>query len=457
MKKNAPQTTTPLTSRLTTKLKFTTQLLVGSTGALAVAFAITGGFGFFAYQYEIRQERAAMQFLSQFSPQRINPSAQALDSALIDLHLEPVFTKVKITPIDKTGAFYQTLFQYTDQQLTKVQGPLDPIPANLQAYLQQYAPQLKATELLLTTQAMPKWGVDFDKLADLEQEPLVFLGLVNLHRLLLLRSLNASQSGDFDQAQLSLTAAWKLNQAVLMRPESVGQLAGTLQLSHQLAFLRHLPQVASASPQTSPQTTLPPWSDQLAQIEPQRLMVRAFQFEGWLAYRDTKKQFFQATNPNWTAANAQPEGSITVVESYVRLSASNVSDNLDAFYTTLAQQNPCTTDLSQLQPTLPWWNRASLLGVPRAKMQWQRAGMTMLALELTQHVLQAKQLAAQSGQWPTQLPNLESQVCPGTQWQYQVTPAGEMQLALPNIPAANTPGLIAESDFSALSYRATDW
>jgi hypothetical protein len=45
----------------------------------------------------------------------------------------------------------------------------------------------------------------------------------------------------------------------------------------------------------------------------------------------------------------------------------------------------------------------------------------MLELELTQKVLQVKEMAATEGKLPESLPNAESAVCPGYQWVYEVS------------------------------------
>ncbi|MEO1446482.1 MAG: hypothetical protein AAFV46_09645, partial [Cyanobacteria bacterium J06635_11] len=59
---------------------------------------------------------------------------------------------------------------------------------------------------------------------------------------------------------------------------------------------------------------------------------------------------------------------------------------------------------------------------------------------LTHHVVQAKALAAEQGQWPETLPNLASQACPGELWTYAVTPEGEMKLSFSQDLSEQRPG-----------------
>jgi len=53
--------------------------------------------------------------------------------------------------------------------------------------------------------------------------------------------------------------------------------------------------------------------------------------------------------------------------------------------------------------------------------RWKSAGDRALAIELSQHVLAAKQQQAEQGAWPMTLPNLDSQICPGERWVYELT------------------------------------
>ena len=55
--------------------------------------------------------------------------------------------------------------------------------------------------------------------------------------------------------------------------------------------------------------------------------------------------------------------------------------------------------------------------------------MPTASAELTHHIVTAKTLADNQGQWPETLPNLDFQVCPGEQWIYEVSSEGEMSLS----------------------------
>jgi hypothetical protein len=58
----------------------------------------------------------------------------------------------------------------------------------------------------------------------------------------------------------------------------------------------------------------------------------------------------------------------------------------------------------------------------------------MLELELTQKILQVKEMAAKEGKLPESLPNMESAVCPGYQWVYGVAEDKRRSLSLTPVP-----------------------
>lgn len=77
---------------------------------------------------------------------------------------------------------------------------------------------------------------------------------------------------------------------------------------------------------------------------------------------------------------------------------------------------------------IAWWNQLGQIAIPSYANQLAKGSRRMLELELTQKVLQAK-AEKQGGKWPEQLSGLESLVCPGEAWVYELTPEGKMSLA----------------------------
>ena len=93
--------------------------------------------------------------------------------------------------------------------------------------------------------------------------------------------------------------------------------------------------------------------------------------------------------------------------------------------------NICASDVVESKQQPAAWNiPAKKIGLLSFLNQVVKAEKHMLDLELTQKIVQAKALAAETGKWPTTLPNLESNVCPGYEWVYNVAEDGTMSLSL---------------------------
>jgi hypothetical protein len=101
------------------------------------------------------------------------------------------------------------------------------------------------------------------------------------------------------------------------------------------------------------------------------------------------------------------------------------------------QHNICLSDLAAsatIDTTPAWWNIPGQTIAPNFLNQPRKATHYMLDLELTQKILQVKALAAKTGKWPQSVPNMESEICPGFEWVYQVSPDGTMSISLSEQP-----------------------
>lgn len=124
---------------------------------------------------------------------------------------------------------------------------------------------------------------------------------------------------------------------------------------------------------------------------------------------------------------------------YSRLSAIDWWKTNETFLTEILSQDFCSLDLEEYQQrfetSLAAWNT---LGIAAASTGvWAGTGFDrlfkmMINWELTEKVLQVRELAAQTRSWPTSIPGIESSaVCPGLRWNYQVSEDGsEMTISL---------------------------
>jgi hypothetical protein len=105
---------------------------------------------------------------------------------------------------------------------------------------------------------------------------------------------------------------------------------------------------------------------------------------------------------------------------------------------------------------MPWWNTygKTYSNIFTGTDPWIQVSAMALNVEYTQKILQLKEIAAQQNQWPTVLPNPNSQVCEGMKWQYGVSD-GTMSLSLDN-PEPLTENRTEVIRFTDLPYTYRD-
>ena len=93
------------------------------------------------------------------------------------------------------------------------------------------------------------------------------------------------------------------------------------------------------------------------------------------------------------------------------------------------EQNVCSYDLEAIDATPSWWNITPWNSLGNIFKQEFKSAQYMLELELTQKTLHIKGLAAKEGKWPESVSDLESSICPGATWIYQVSDDGTMSIS----------------------------
>ena len=240
----------------------------------------------------------------------------------------------------------------------------------------------------------------------------------NTQKLLLVSAIDYYQHNQPDQMVAALEASWRLNQAVSHRPDLISQVSASAVSEYQAGLLRHLNGVPSS------------WQARLAQQAEQQSVINGVRFDVWLQYESLQKSLSLAT----TSASATSSISVKRLSNSLAYWFSPVHyfnlTNIDAAQTAhraldrLSTLDPCSTTQAEAEAMLAkevtaQWNTA-LAPVPAVlARRWKVAGDRTLALELTQKVLQAKQQAQATGQWPDSLPNTASIACPKEHWIYQ--------------------------------------
>ncbi|MFK8181903.1 MAG: hypothetical protein AB8B99_00920 [Phormidesmis sp.] len=360
-----------------------------------------------------------------------NDSAQTLEQLVSKLGFGVVGMNDATTPkpdpvkAEEFAVISKDLRNYTQAQSTKVQGPLDPIPENLQAYLNNNQQAIADIEAYLRSDEIPLWDFDAETAADFSYAMPSFLSTVQLQRLLLLKAIDSSQQKKITDMVSTLEAVQGLSKLMDQRPELIGYLVNLISLSLASGTIRHLENVPVSV------------SSHLMERDQMAAAVDYLNFENWMTYKAWIKL---TANPVDLSEELGYEPSFWeraieyLPDSYLQLSGTDIAKRSDNAYAQLPELTVCSIASieeaeSQLGLKAPWWNVVGQVAMGGYLPQWQKGGQRMLEAELTHHVVQAKALAADQGEWPETLPNLQSATCPNETWAYEVTPNGTMTLS----------------------------
>ncbi len=406
-------------------------------------------------------------FFAQIQSYPQNASAQVFDQLGADLGFSPNAIYRPQLKIDTLSAqAYQSieksLNHFLDEQIRLTADPISPLTPDLKDYLSVYQRKISAVEQHLLASNAPRWSVELEQMFDINFGFPGFTNVLNVQKLLLLSAIDSSQTGKTAEVWTALEASWQLNQTLSQRPDLTSKVLVSVVAEKQAALLRHFPNVP------------PLWQSRLDQqihslsIHPSAL--DGLRFETWLQYEISKRSLATILNqPVKALSGKRPEKPLenfskrllkgfSAQMSYwfspvyysqlVRIEALKAAQRA---FNQLDTLNVCSTtrivaeQIMQAENTS--WHQAIAVDPFITVQRWKLAGDRQLNLELTQKVLQAKQAFQASGQWPTTIPNLNSQACPEQHWVYERTNNNQgMSLSL-------SPSIIVEPSLP-LSYRA---
>jgi hypothetical protein len=340
---------------------------------------------------------------------------------------------------------YQVIEDYLDEQFSQPDDSIMPPPKELQDYLTKNSATLEAIRDILLNQQTPVWWSDITPILEGDYlSPLPsYLGIMYLQQILVLDILEKQRQGKTSEAISMLEVFWKLTEDLQDHPAPIEQgisLISTRYLSGTIRKLDNLPE---------------PWQQRLVEHDYWQSGFTAIEAEIFGRFNQIRNPLrvsnFEslATAPNlfpitsykhWIYNNKYFWRMLDVIvesESYSRLSAvdtyqfeiSKLEQILKLQEYKVCQSEPL--DIGEQEAA--WWNLFGL-ATPNFLSQVTKAQKSMLDLELTQKILQVKEQAAKTGKWPETVDNLESDICPGFTWVYQVAEDGTMSLSLSQEP-----------------------
>ncbi len=126
--------------------------------------------------------------------------------------------------------------RYVDQQTSRANDHLDPVPEEFKAYLHQHAADLNELYGLLNNGSMPRWETDYARLL---RAPVPNWGYFRqLQDIIALDAFDKVSHGENITAQDAIKASWKISQSILVRPELISQVIGVALLNVQAGVLR---------------------------------------------------------------------------------------------------------------------------------------------------------------------------------------------------------------------------
>ncbi|WP_121969473.1 hypothetical protein [Leptolyngbya sp. BC1307] len=406
-------------------------LFLAVLGVFGLPWVVLFWSGVQARQQQAQMAVEANTFFAQFPTYQRNAAARQFDQMAADLGFIPndpssLFFRVRPEAERAYQTIEETLSEFLRQQAAKVSGPLDSPPPVLSTYLNAHREAIAAAQSQILESEAPRWEMDFERMSELNYPFPGFVNVFNLQKLLLLAAIDHSHQGRQDEMLTALEASWRLNQAIAQRPDLVSQMLVSVVSEQQAGVLRHLENVPAI------------WQTRLTQQSQRPSVIAGLQFDAWLQYQISQRSLLRLI---------QRPGAMTDLEkllatlSYwfspaygLELTAIDTTRTAHRALDQLTPLDICATplpiaELILSQEKTAWWNSATAISPVVVAQRWRAAGDRALTLELTQKVLQAKQLS-QSGQWPNQLPNLASEVCPEERWIYERTDDNTITLSL---------------------------
>ncbi len=381
----------------------------------------------------------ADSFFSQLPLYERNPSAKRFDQLAAELGFSPNDASSLINrPNSKAASAHRaintSLKHFLKTQSAKTSGPLGPIPEHLSTYLDHHAELILTIQAHLLEQPVPQWDMTLDHMFDPAYPHPGFFNVRNLQEVLLISAIDYNDHGQHLEMVKTLEASWRLNQALLQRPDLTAKVSVSAVSDLQTGLLRHLDNVPEA------------WQTRLVQQAQQQSVIEGQQFEAWLQYKVQQESLTASAQRLEASTSLGDKLASTLFYwfSPAHIIQLRTFDTIETMHQSLGQLKSlkvCAIPQDAVEQVLEQqktakWNGAIAINSKVWARRWKVAGDRALNLELTQKVLQAKQLRKETGEWPTELPNMASATCPDEHWSYILSKDNIATFTFSNEPLA---------------------
>lgn len=323
----------------------------------------------------------------------------------------------------------EKLTEYLEAQIAKPNDKIDAPPAELQRYLASQADGLAAIKEHLLNNQIPQWEQIDLSVADYDIALPSYLSLANLQKIMALDILEKTRLGKNQEALEMLEVSWKIKKSLSNDYTLIGQLVALIIGNYQTGVIRKLDNI------------LPEWQQRLLEHDYRQSILKSIEGEFIMIFNVVNYILDKIDSGDWEYLyeEYEEEDKLTYLivrlyplsRPYIRFITINTYDVWKQSIALFPTKNIClSTKIPDIHQA--WWNINPIL--TSFLEQEFKAAKYMVELELTQKILQVKELAAKQGKWPDSLPNPESSFCPGYRWVYQVSEDGEMSISLNKKP-----------------------
>ncbi|MEQ8537936.1 MAG: hypothetical protein RIB93_10860 [Coleofasciculus sp. D1-CHI-01] len=411
---------------------------VPSVSVLLAIWMIGGNF--LASQQEKEIEQDIQEFAERFPDTELNDSALKLRALVAKLGISgggttefpidaytqshPDFT---ISESDRQAfeEIREELGDYLNAQISKPNDNVAPIPDKLRQYLMNNQKKIEAISQHTLNNEVPQWERDMTPIVEGDH---TFglpssLSLVDLQNVILLDVLEKNNRGQVKQVEEMLEVSWRLNQSLRNDYYFISQLVVLITGRYSTGVIRnveHLPVY---------------WQQRLLEHDYHKSLLTSLETEFIHGFNFMQNLHLYPPEEVWITEEILLGLLLKspILKPYRRFSAVDTYNIQRKLFAEYKQQNICLSDSVEsatVDTTPAWWNIPSQIIAPNFLNQPRIATHYMLDLELTQKILEVKALAAKTGKWPQSVPKMESEICPGVEWVYQVSPEGTMSISL---------------------------
>ncbi len=311
---------------------------------------------------------------------------------------EPNRLRSSAEEAESFGRIRAALKEYLERHLARPDDLIEEPPEGVREYLRAHGDALSGLSRKILVHDPPAWERDVARGPDAPVPNL--LGHIHFQRVLLADALRRAGSGERQQAERMMEAAWKLNEGLQSRPEMISQITAIAIARWQLAALRKMDGLE------------PAWVERIQDQDARRGFIQALELQAFSFAKGMKESGLPET---WWSPGPRRE-----IVSY--------TGNTRELAEEIGKENPCSYDSERArrlwEKRFPRWSFGEIF-FPNSQESLHRMFRLLLESELTAKLFQAKAARAASpdSAWPRELEGLSSSVCPGARWDYRV--AGE--------------------------------